>query len=307
MTQRTVPHQNSALARVARLSLYALVLTLAHGNSVRAEAAQDPLSALKIDGRRPAVGTSADALCSPTALLKRYESSLDMAVHERSTTIAATMQRMESALAAGQARIAAAEFSYCYSHYSTEADARPYAAAVGHFLTLAVTASHQAQTVDSQTAADLVRARLLLQFAGADRPDVTRDLKALDSFSPKNEPSTLGHDFRATARDLVTEYQTNELSFRSKYAGKAIEITGRARAISALPDGRSMVTIVGIERAPGHGRLNDELTCEIRDPGAQARAAQWKLPANVDVVGTYQLPTGFVAGIILKDCRPAGP
>jgi len=291
----------------ARISLGALVSLLVHLTTTRAEVPQDALTVLKLDGQRLGVANHAEALCSPAALKIHDSGSLEGAVAERSETLDTAMSRNEFAMASAQARNAAAEFSYCYAHYSAAAEAPVYAAAVGHFLAVAVSAAHQAQMTNPQTAADEERARVLLRYASANGRDAVADLKMLDAFAAKKEATTTGHDFRTTARALVTEYQANEPAFSTKYGGKSIEVTGRARALSALPDGRAMVAIVGIERDPGHGRLKDELTCEIKDPAGLSKAAQWKIPATVTVMGTYEAPTGFMSGVTLKDCKPAGP
>jgi hypothetical protein len=292
----------------ARISLGVLASLLAHVSAVHADIAQeDPLAALKLDGQRLGVSNSAEALCSPAALKTHYNGSLEDAVAERSGTVDGAIRRNEFAMSSAQARNAAAEFSYCYAHYGAASEAPRYASAVGHFLVLGISAAHQAQMANAQTTADEDRARVLLRYASANGGDAAADLKTLDAFGPKKDPTTAGHDFRMTARALVTEYQANELAFRAKYGGKSLQVTGRARALSALPDGRAMVAIVGIERDPGHGRLKDELTCEIKDPAGLSKAAQWKIPATVTVVGTYEAPTDFVSGVFLKDCRPAGP
>jgi hypothetical protein len=271
----------------------------------------DPIALLKLDGKSGgALGGLSS--CSPAVLSTRYNGSVQQALNDKFDRIGGMMTKKDYLSAAGEGKTDASIFSYCFTKYGKDADAPVYAAGVGHFLTVAAVASHNAQMDSPEILEGRKRAKALLTYAKSGGQDTAEDLAALALLEPKKEETVTSGDFQKTARESVGSFEANQFGFDRAYLGKTLQITGPSSSITPTTDG-AVLKLVGIPRDRDHQGLQDFVSCWIKDKDSLDKAASVSIPQDVIVAGKYE-HVGFNAGIQLTGCtvvailpkKPAG-
>ena len=263
-------------------------------------AGSDPMELLRLDGKTGgALGAASH--CSPAVLSSRYQGSIQSSLNERIGRLNALMTKKDYLGAIGEAKTDAAIYSYCFTKYGSDADAPAYAAGVGHFLAVVTVASRGAQAETPETVQTASRARALLTFAKGGGQDTDADLAALDRLEPKQEAAVAGGEYQKTAREAVAAFEANQLGFDRSYLGKTLQLTGPSASITPDGEGGAVLKLLGIPRSRDDQRLQDYVSCWIKDSASLDKAASIATPQEVTVAGTVS-HVGVSAGIQLTGC-----
>lgn len=170
----------------------------------------------------------------------------------------------------------------------------------------------QGATVPPEVRVDAQNAMSLLNNDPAANAGLILSLKKTGLFGTPAAAAGLANDSDAangttiplTAKEAVTGFKSNAFAFKSRYAGKMLEISGPIQSIGDSGSGGATVTLVGYKPANMDNQgFQDLVRCDVSAPPALVRVAELKKGEKATVVGVYEPAKAVFGTIELQQCR----